>query len=74
MTIPVTPDDDYCANNKQVVDSILTINPGPISRRRAAGTYAQMAIHPRVVSEEEQEQKNVSHNLYERTRVDIAKI
>ncbi len=74
MIIPVDADDGWCANDKQVVDSILTINPGTISRRRAAGTYAQMAIHPRVVSEEEQEQKNVSHNLYERARVDIVRI
>ncbi|KAL4943613.1 hypothetical protein BDV06DRAFT_189508 [Aspergillus oleicola] len=58
----------------KVVDSILTINPGTLSKRRAAGTYAQMAIHPRVISEEEQEQKNVSHKLYERTRVDIVRI
>ncbi|KAL6233376.1 hypothetical protein BDW75DRAFT_215394 [Aspergillus navahoensis] len=58
----------------KVVDSILTINPGTLSKRRAAGTYAQMAIHPRVVSEEEREQKNISHKLYERTRVDIIRI
>ncbi|KAL4779369.1 DNA polymerase alpha subunit B N-terminal-domain-containing protein [Aspergillus varians] len=58
----------------KVVDSILTINPGTISKRRAAGTYAQMTIHPRVVSEEEREQKNISHKLYERTRVDLVRI
>ncbi|KAL5046046.1 hypothetical protein BDW71DRAFT_182684 [Aspergillus fruticulosus] len=58
----------------KVVDSILTINPGTLSKRRAAGTYAQMAIHPRLVSEEEREQKNISHKLYERTRVDIVRI
>ncbi|KAL2865178.1 DNA-directed DNA polymerase alpha subunit POL12 [Aspergillus lucknowensis] len=58
----------------KVVDSILTINPGTISKRRAAGTYAQLAIHPRVVAEEEREQKRISHKLYERTRVDINRI
>ncbi|RDW63102.1 DNA-directed DNA polymerase alpha subunit POL12 [Aspergillus mulundensis] len=58
----------------KVVDSILTINPGTLSKRRAAGTYAQMAIHPRRVAEEEREQKNISHKLYERTRVDIVRI
>ncbi|KAL5343143.1 DNA polymerase alpha subunit B N-terminal-domain-containing protein [Aspergillus crustosus] len=58
----------------KVVDSILTINPGTLSKRRAAGTYAQLAIHPREVSEEEREQKHISHKLYERTRVDIVRI
>ncbi|KAL4802094.1 DNA polymerase alpha subunit B N-terminal-domain-containing protein [Aspergillus unguis] len=58
----------------KVVDSILTINPGTLSKRRAAGTYAQMAIHPRTVSDEEREQKNISHKLYERARVDIVRI
>ncbi|KAL4920502.1 DNA polymerase alpha subunit B N-terminal-domain-containing protein [Aspergillus aurantiobrunneus] len=58
----------------KVVDSILTINPGTLSKRRAAGTYAQLAIHPRVISEEEQDQKNLSHKLYERTRVDVVRI
>ncbi|KAL2830061.1 DNA polymerase [Aspergillus cavernicola] len=58
----------------KVVDSILTINPGTLCKRRAAGTYAQMAIHPRVVSEEEREQKHISHKLYERARVDIVRI
>ncbi|KAL4887352.1 DNA polymerase alpha subunit B N-terminal-domain-containing protein [Aspergillus karnatakaensis] len=58
----------------KVVDSILTINPGTLSKRRAAGTYAQMAIHPREVGEDEREQKHISHKLYERTRVDIVRI
>ncbi|KAI9371827.1 DNA polymerase alpha subunit B N-terminal-domain-containing protein [Aspergillus egyptiacus] len=58
----------------KVVDSILTINPGTLSKRRAAGTYAQMAIHPRVVGEDEREQKHISHRLYERARVDINRI
>ncbi|KAL4901591.1 hypothetical protein BDW74DRAFT_71361 [Aspergillus multicolor] len=58
----------------KVVDSILTINPGTLSKRRAAGTYAQMAIHPRDVADDEREQKNISHKLYERTRVDIVRI
>ncbi|KAL3472874.1 DNA polymerase alpha subunit B N-terminal-domain-containing protein [Aspergillus californicus] len=58
----------------KVVDSILTINPGTLSKRRAPGTYAQMAIHPRVVAEEEREQKHISHKLYERARVDINRI
>ncbi|KKK16017.1 hypothetical protein AOCH_005870 [Aspergillus ochraceoroseus] len=58
----------------KVIDSVLTINPGTISKRRSAGTYAQIAIHPRVISEEERGKKHIRHNLYERARVDILRI
>lgn len=50
------------------------INPGTLSKRRAAGTYAQMAIHPRTISPDERDQKQLSHKLYERARVDINRI
>ncbi|KAJ5492169.1 DNA polymerase alpha subunit B N-terminal [Penicillium expansum] len=30
----------------KVVDSVLVINPGTLSKRRAAGSYAQLAVHP----------------------------
>ncbi|KAE8144192.1 DNA polymerase [Aspergillus avenaceus] len=58
----------------KVVDSVLVINPGTLSRRRAAGTYAQMALHPRTITDEEREQKHISHKIYERARVDIIRI
>ncbi|RAK71265.1 DNA-directed DNA polymerase alpha subunit POL12 [Aspergillus fijiensis CBS 313.89] len=58
----------------KVVESVTVINPGTLSKRRAAGTYAQLAIHPRTISAEERDQKQVSHKLYERTRVDINRI
>jgi DNA polymerase alpha subunit B len=58
----------------QVVNSVLVINPGTLSKRRAAGTYAQMAVHTRTVAEEERPQKQLSHKLYERARVDINRI
>ncbi|KAJ5312661.1 hypothetical protein PENANT_c007G08630 [Penicillium antarcticum] len=58
----------------KVVDSVLVINPGTLSKRRAAGSYAQMTIHPRLVAEDEREQKQLSHKLYERARVDINRI
>jgi DNA polymerase alpha subunit B len=58
----------------QVVDSVLVINPGTLSKRRAAGTYAQMAIHPRVIADDEREQKQLGHKLYERARVDVIRI
>ncbi|PLB38064.1 DNA-directed DNA polymerase alpha subunit POL12 [Aspergillus candidus] len=58
----------------KVVDSVLVINPGTLSKRRAPGTYAQLAIHPRELAEDEREQKHVSHKLWERGRVDIKRI
>ncbi|KAF3384309.1 DNA polymerase alpha subunit B [Penicillium rolfsii] len=58
----------------KVVDSVLVINPGTLSKRRAAGSYAQMAVHPRNVTDEERESKQLDHKLYERTRVDINRI
>ncbi|PLB44337.1 DNA polymerase alpha/primase associated subunit [Aspergillus steynii IBT 23096] len=58
----------------KVVNSVLVINPGTLSKRRAAGTYAQMAIHRRDIDEEERDQKQLSHKLYERARVDIIRI
>lgn len=50
------------------------INPGTLSKRRAAGSFAQMAVHPRLIKDEEREQKQLDHKLYERTRVDINRI
>lgn len=58
----------------QVVDSVLVINPGTLSKRRAAGSYAKMGVHPRLVAEDEREQKQLGHKLYERARVDINRI
>ncbi|KAH8705375.1 DNA polymerase alpha/primase associated subunit [Talaromyces proteolyticus] len=58
----------------KVVESVLVINPGTISKRRAAGTYANMALHPRVVSDEERQEKHLGHRAYERARVDVVRI
>ncbi|KAJ5101902.1 hypothetical protein NUU61_004124 [Penicillium alfredii] len=58
----------------KVVNSVLVINPGTLSKRRAAGSYAQMAIHQRAIPDEEREQKQLGHKLYERSRVDINRI
>lgn len=56
------------------MDSVLVINPGTLSKRRAAGSFAQMALHSRSITEEEREQKQLDHKLFERTRVDINRI
>lgn len=50
------------------------INPGTLSKRRAAGSYAQVAIHPRTIEEKEREQKQMGHKIYERARVDLNRV
>ena len=54
---------------------MLVINPGTLSKRRAAGTYARMIVNPASVTDEEKEKGYaVAHKLWERARVDIVKI
>lgn len=51
----------------------MVINPGTLSKRKAAGTYSQMTLHPRIVADDERD-ANVAHNVYERARVDVIRI
>lgn len=54
---------------------MLVVNPGMLSKRNGAGTYVQMAIRPRNVTDEERKQEQaVGHNLFDRARVDIVRI
>lgn len=52
----------------------MVINPGTLSKRKAAGTYAQMSLQPRVLQDEERTLKSVPHKIYERARVDVMRI
>ena len=59
----------------QVVDSVVVINPGYLSKRRGAGTYAKLTIHaPTLTNSEKAAGQRVLHRLYDRVRVDIIKI
>ena len=63
----------------QVVESVVVVNPGPLSKRKGPGTYAQLAIHPRKLTEEERQGEQsegtmVGHHLFDRTRADIVRI
>jgi DNA polymerase alpha subunit B len=59
----------------QVVESVLVVNPGFLSKRRAAGTFAKLTIHPPTLTDSERTANQmVPHRLYERARVDIVKI
>ena len=73
------PYSSYLPIQSQVVESVLVVNPGPLSKRKGAGTYAQLTIHPRKVSSEEREREQaegglIGHHLFDRARVDIVKI
>jgi len=58
----------------KVVESVVVVNPGTLSKRRGPGTYAQMTILPRKLKESEQKADVVGHELYNRARVDIVRI
>lgn len=53
----------------------MVVNPGQLSKKKAAGTYAQMALAPRELEQAElDEGRNVPHKVYERARVDVLRI
>ncbi|KAL8846255.1 MAG: hypothetical protein Q9221_008645 [Calogaya cf. arnoldii] len=59
----------------KVVGNVLVVNPGPLSKRKGAGTFAQMTIYPRKLTEQERrDDKPVANKLFERARVDIVRI
>jgi DNA polymerase alpha subunit B len=58
----------------KVVNSVLCINPGTLSKKRGPGTYVTMHIQPRILSDEEREVSDVSHNVFERARVEVVRI
>ncbi|CAK3862559.1 DNA polymerase alpha subunit B [Lecanosticta acicola] len=63
------------ASFAKVVDSVVCINPGTLSKKRGPGTYAAVSIQPRTLSDEERESGDfVGHHLFERARVDITRI
>ncbi|KIX08500.1 uncharacterized protein Z518_03156 [Rhinocladiella mackenziei CBS 650.93] len=58
----------------KVVDSVMVINPGQLSKRKAAGTFSQISLQPRILTEEEKGARNVPNKVFERARVDIVRI
>ncbi|KAL8811277.1 MAG: hypothetical protein Q9200_001938 [Gallowayella weberi] len=59
----------------KVVENVLVVNPGTISKRKGAGTFAQMTIYPRKITVQERSQgAMVGHRLFERARVDVVRI
>ncbi|KAI9788429.1 MAG: DNA-directed DNA polymerase alpha subunit pol12 [Piccolia ochrophora] len=59
----------------KIIESVLVINPGSLSKRKAPGTYAKLTVHAaKVTAEERAEGKRVGHKIHERGRVDIVRI
>ena len=58
-----------------MVNSVLCINPGTLSKKRGAGTFTAMNVQPRVLTEGEREVgEAVAHAVFERGRVDVVRI
>lgn len=57
-----------------VVDSVVCINPGSVSKKRAAGTFARMAVAPLQLTPADRAKTEVGTGLFERSRVDIVRI
>ncbi|KAG5920652.1 hypothetical protein E4U42_006137 [Claviceps africana] len=55
----------------KVVESVLAINPGSLSRRKGAGTYARMTLH---APPADTAGDMTSHKTYDRARVEIVRI
>ncbi|KAI7516548.1 hypothetical protein KC316_g21066, partial [Hortaea werneckii] len=60
----------------KVVEGVTALNPGPLMKKRGAGTFAALSIQPRRLTEEEREKAEtpVGHMVYDRARVDVVKI
>ncbi|SMR46752.1 unnamed protein product [Zymoseptoria tritici ST99CH_1E4] len=59
----------------KVVESTVVVNPGTVSKKRGAGTYAVVTVGRREVRESETEkEETVGHEVYDRARVEIRRI
>jgi DNA polymerase alpha subunit B len=58
-----------------VVESVLVINPGYLSKRRAAGTYARLIVYaPSIPEDQRNAGVMISHRLFDRARVEVLRI
>lgn len=57
------------------MNSVLCINPGTLSKKRGAGTYTLLSVQPKSVTDEEREAgRALSHDIFDRARVDVTRI
>ncbi|KAK3078765.1 hypothetical protein LTS18_006666, partial [Coniosporium uncinatum] len=58
-----------------VVESVLVVNPGTLSKKRGPGTYARVTVMPADVHDGDKTRNTlVGHKIFERARVDIVRI
>ncbi|KAF2137527.1 uncharacterized protein K452DRAFT_278516 [Aplosporella prunicola CBS 121167] len=59
----------------KVINSVLVVNPGTLSKRKGPGTYARLTVLPAAVTDEDRAKGEIlAHRLFERARVDIVHI
>ncbi|KAK0635827.1 DNA polymerase alpha subunit B N-terminal-domain-containing protein [Bombardia bombarda] len=56
----------------KVIESVLVINPGYLSKRRGAGTYARMTLYP--PPSVSQVDGMLAHEIFNRARVEVTRI
>jgi DNA polymerase alpha subunit B len=61
-------------NAAQIVESVVAINPGTLSKRRGAGTYVKLALNPPIISPDSPPDVPVGHRVFERAQVEIIRI
>jgi DNA polymerase alpha subunit B len=66
------------SSDKQIIDSVVTINPSNLAKANSGGTYCKMTIHPvpqpdldKAIDEGDLEDEL---RVFERTRVDLVRI
>ncbi|KAI5811009.1 DNA polymerase alpha subunit B N-terminal-domain-containing protein [Peziza echinospora] len=61
----------------KIVDSVVAVNPGGASKKMASGTFAEVSIGVRDIKEGDEEEASadgLTHNVWERARVDILRV
>ncbi|KAJ9119956.1 hypothetical protein QFC24_005439 [Naganishia onofrii] len=62
----------------KIVDSVVAMNPGYLTKGNTAGTYSKLSIHPRrgaaPPADREKDGEEVEHEVYDRARVDVYRI
>lgn len=58
----------------KVVENVMVVNPGALSKKRGAGTYARLSVGVRKIEEQQKGEELVGHELFNRARVDIVRI
>lgn len=58
-----------------MVEDVLVLNPGPLSKAKGPGTLVEMSVQPRSLTGEEREESGeegvLGHRIFERARVDV---